>query len=1003
MGLLKKSFFCLFVFVLLSCLLTAQTGSSKIIGKVLDVDGNPLAGVLVEADSPKLVGSVSTVTDELGVYRLLHVAPGSYTIRFTLDGFQKVTRKNVIVTLEQTLTVNTFMKLGKITESVTVVGQAPLIDVRSTEKGLTLTRDIFSSLPKGRNFDSLVSAIPGVHMEIDDEHSWIGGTSIDGASGAENMYYIDGVNINGLYSGQAEQSLSFDFVEEVQVKTSGYQAEFGGSLGGVISVVTRSGGNEFTGELLAYYSGSALTGMERDVLRLNPLDYGVEYVNYQDMYGKDQWSRIETGMALGGYLIKDKLWFFGSLLPVFNSNVRTVDWLFGDVDSSRHQQNRTQWNYSLKLTSQLAKNLRASVGLTNNFSKVRGSLPSRSGTGNSTSRYWAKGHESPNYTVSASLDYTLGNNLLVSVRGGYFYTNRENFLDGPQGPRYSFALDRAFFRTTNYGLLDIPEEYWRARGYSNYSYFDGFETIKDIQTRASFNLDCNYFLNWGGEHAIKAGVQWVRIEQDIDDTYKYPYVLLGWDMPFYPEGGEPVRGKYGHYAVRSGESSPYGTFANPVSTRWTLYLQDSWTINDKLTINAGIRMEKEDIPSFSDLPEFSEAPISFDFFDKFAPRLGFIYDVNGDSSLKLFGSYGLFYDVMKLEMAAYFYGGFKWISDYYTLDTYEWDKIGVDGYFPGEHICSVNHHKPSFDTTDPNLKPMSQQEISFGLEKRLTDDISLSVRLVNKHLIRGIEDVNIFRPGQGEVYYVVNPGYGWALNERDGGKFDDKYPTMPKAQRDYWGLNIAIDKRFSHNWLGGVSYTWSRLTGNYSGLVSSDEFGRVSPNSSRFFDTWFSSYTQDLNENTGLLGADRTHSFKVYGSYAFPFGLTVGSVVHAYSGTPVTMDLMVNYFQGFCPLGRGTMGRTPFMALANLYAEYNLEFGGKYRLQFSVNVDNLFNNSTAERIWSTLNLGVIMVDEDEMLAGFDYRTKSFDEDPRYGMEMWFHKPLEARLGIKFFF
>ena len=1002
---LKKFFVCVLGIFLLSGLLAAQSGSARIIGKVADVDGNPLPGVMVEADSPKLVGTVSTITDEMGVYRLLNITPGSYTITFTLEGFQKVTRENIVITLEQTLTVNTEMKLGKITENITVMGQAPLIDVRSTDKGMTLTKDIFSTLPKGRNFDSLVSAIPGVHQETDNSHSLIGGTTVDGASGAENMYYVDGVNINGLYSGQAEQSVSFDFVEEVQVKASGYQAEFGGSLGGVISVVTRSGGNQFTGELMAYYSGSALTGKERDVLRRNPMDGSIaEYVNYQDMYGKEDWSRIEAGLALGGYLIKDKLWFFGSVLPVFRNNVRNIEWLSGDVDSSRHEWDRAYWNYNLKLTAQLANNLRASISGTNNFYKTRGGLPGRDGAGDSGYNYWALGHEEPNYSVSGSLDYTLGNNFMVSARGGYFYSNRTNYLTGPPGPRWAFYQEQSYSDTTNIGLMDIPEQYWRPLGYTNYGYTAGYETKKDIQTRASFNLDFNYFLNWGGEHSIKAGIQWVRIEQDIDDTYKYPYILFGWDVPIDLYGtGDDVRGKYGYYAVRGGVSSPFGTFANPNSTRWAIYLQDSWTINSKLTINAGVRLEKEDIPSFSDLPEYSYAPIAFDFFDKIAPRLGFIYDVYGDSSLKIFGSYGLFYDVMKLELAAGSFGGFKWISDYYTLDTYEWDKIGVDGYFPGEYIGSKNHRLPSFDTTDPDIKPMSQQEISLGLEKSLTDDISLSVRLVNKHLIRAIEDVGVMVPGLGEMYYIANPGYGWTVNQKDGGKFDDKYPTTPKAQRDYWGLNIAIDKRFGDNWMGGISYTWSRLTGNYSGLVSSDEFGRVSPNVNRFFDSWFLAYTQDLQETTGLLGADRTHYVKVYGSYALPFGLTFGAVVNAYSGTPTNMELTINDYQGYYPLGRGTVGRTPFMVLTNLYAEYNLNFGEGYRLQFNVNVDNVFNNGTAERIFSTLNLGSVTVTEDELITGYDYTTKDYVQDPRYGMEMWFHKPIEVRFGVKLFF
>ncbi len=170
-------------------------------------------------------------------------------------------------------------------------------------------------------------------------------------------------------------------------------------------------------------------------------------------------------------------------------------------------------------------------------------------------------------------------------------------------------------------------------------------------------------------------------------------------------------------------TGPYGDFYNAYGNMLALYLQDSWTIANRFTINFGVRAESEYIPSYATgNPDFENLkPIEFGFGDKLAPRLGFVWDVKGDSSLKVFGSYGLFYDVMKLEMAAGSYGGFKWKSAYYALDTYEWDKIGVGGNFPGRLLLpaqTFDFRAPSFDTTDPDMKPMSQQEISLGLEKR---------------------------------------------------------------------------------------------------------------------------------------------------------------------------------------------------------------------------------------------------------------------------------------------
>ena len=154
-------------------------------------------------------------------------------------------------------------------------------------------------------------------------------------------------------------------------------------------------------------------------------------------------------------------------------------------------------------------------------------------------------------------------------------------------------------------------------------------------------------------------------------------------------------------------------------------------------------------------------------------------------------------------------------------------------------------------------------------------------------------------------------------------------------------MNFSLDKRLSDNWLAGFSYTWSRLTGNYSGLASSDENGRNNPNVERNYDNWLISYDKNLDPLDGPLGTDRTHILKFYGAYTFPFGLTVGTVINAMSGTPETERWMVLQIP-LMPYNRGNLGRMPFLWFANLYAEYNLKIG-KTRLNFNVNVDNLMS------------------------------------------------------------
>ncbi len=169
----------------------------------------------------------------------------------------------------------------------------------------------------------------------------------------------------------------------------------------------------------------------------------------------------------------------------------------------------------------------------------------------------------------------------------------------------------------------------------------------------------------------------------------------------------PIPGPSGEntaiYQVFGNEATgPYGSVYDVHSDRWTLYLQDSWTIAGRFTVNAGLRAEQEYVPAYTDDPAYENAkPIDFKFKDKLAPRLGFVYDVLGDSSLKIFGSYGIYYDVFKLYVAGASFGGSKSKLASYTLDTYEWDKIGVNGYYPGTLIEVFDSLPVTLDNIDP--------------------------------------------------------------------------------------------------------------------------------------------------------------------------------------------------------------------------------------------------------------------------------------------------------------
>jgi hypothetical protein len=502
------------------------------------------------------------------------------------------------------------------------------------------------------------------------------------------------------------------------------------------------------------------------------------------------------------------------------------------------------------------------------------------------------------------------------------------------------------------------------------------ETKRYLRGKISNNVDVSFYLDWMGEHALKAGVGYNYLYEDRFDGYVHPRVTVYWgqkndDLGITVGAGSdpssPFYGKYGYYLIRSNYISASGSVWNNHSNNLSVYLQDSWTIKNRLTINIGVRSESQYMPSFTDnkaYPGWSANPVSFGLGDTIAPRVGLAYDVFGDSSLKIFASYGIYYDLMKLYMGQLTFGGTKRIETYYALQDPDWTKIAANGVIDdaasqkagNTYAGYMDYLPPSLNRVDPDMKPTAQREISFGAEKKLGENISLSLRLVQKHLIRTIEDVGVYittvNPTTGAVtvsqdFWVTNPGYGVSLPISQGGKFIEDYWPCPKATREYYGLNISLEKRFSNNWQGGINYTLSRVYGNYSGLASSDEGGRLGPSVEQDFDRWFMGYDGQGKVLDGPLPQDRTHYFKMFGSYRFPFGLTVGIVGYGRSGLPLTTKVLYNS-KYFYPLGRADLGRLPFTAWADIYLDYTLKLGSKLRASINLQVNNVTSTDTIQ-------------------------------------------------------
>lgn len=1001
----RRAVYALACVLALTLPVAAQEQTGQLQGTVKDSSGAVLPGVTVEITSVS-EGTVTAtvVTDANGVFRVPGLRPGKYEVLARLQGFTPAKVENIDLRLGQVLTVDLALAVGGVAETVSVTAESPIIDTRGSARSTILTAETIQKLPRGRDFTSVITQAPGANHEPKS-----GGISVDGSSASENRYIIDGAETTNLQNGLSGKALVTDFLEQVQVKSSGYDAEFGGSTGAVINVVTKSGSNRFRGDVLTYFNSDGLDSSYRSNLRLQPGNSRVaEYVTYPE----DEYTRWEPGFGIGGPIAKDKLWFYGSYL-FSNENVdRTLTFRSNQQTATFNQQWKNH-RTSNNVTAQFTNDLRARFAVNYNKQIRENLLPAIDGSGNPAANY-AIGQEQPNISYSGNVDYIVNSNWFFGVRGGY-YSNDVVDSGVYQGSMFSFPS------TTNIGLAGVPEALWRSTGFNSVPTIN--ESSQNNQTRLNLQADTTFYVNAGGTHAIKAGVQFDRIGLKVLSGETGNWVRVYWNQSLNVPDVGPSRGAFGYYQVRSNGVLPdrgFLTQGDVNNTNVGLFIQDSWTINNRLTVNLGLRTENESVPAFVD---GVGAAIKWNFADKLAPRAGFAYDLKGDGKSKLYGSWGIFYDIFKLELPIGSFGGAKWLEYYYALDTPDWttlDPGGCPPACPGRLLQGpIDFRHVSLEGfVDPDLKPMKLQEAVVGFEQELGNRLAFGARYVHKQLDRAIEDLGALDAAQNEIYYIANPGEG--LGATFGVEGTGQVLPFPKAVRDYDAMELSLEKRLSNNWAGRFSYTLSRLHGNYSGLSQSDENGRTSPNVGRNFDYPVMVFGQDGNPVFGRLGTDRPHQFKVQGLYDFDFGTTVGANVRFMSGVPVTREAAAISPNNFPVqyLGRLSDGRTPFLSQTDLFVSHDIKVGGDKRVQLSLNVLNLFNQKTAISKFTTeLAAGQgIRVDEATFYQGFDAQAlitaQGLLKDPRFlqpggtsavVVGQGFQEQLSARVGIKFSF
>lgn len=1011
----RRAVYALACVLALTLPVAAQEQTGQIQGAVRDTSGAVLPGVAVEVTNVSTGAVTATVvTDANGIYRAPGLRPGKYEVLARLQGFTPSKTENIDLRLGQILTVDLALAVGGVTETVSVTAESPVIDTKQSQKAFSVNAEQLAKLPRGRDFSSIVTQAPGANAESRQG----GGITIDGAAAAENRYIIDGVETTNPENGLQAKRLINDFVDEIQVKSSGYNAEFGGAVGGVINVITKSGTNRFRGEAGFYFTDDFTNGTAshdpRPALRLKPTDVTQdEYITYP----ADKYTQWDPGFQVGGPIVTDKLWFFGGYQPTLAKQERTAN--LSDRTSVTKENDFKRQHVTANLTGQATTKTRFKVAFNQSTSSSKGvlpgqSLPNEAGPSSPSTVFDTK-TVTPNWSLSGNLDYVATSNFYVGVRGGYYL--QDQYTNGvPVGPNF-------FFQTSNLGMAGVPSQFQNRSGFSTYN--SNFAIDENVYKRTNVQADATYYANWGGQHTFKGGVQIDRLNNTVNEGETGNRVLLFWDRAFRGQ-----RGPFGYYRVRSNGVDPqrgFLTVGDVSNTNVGLFIQDAWTIKERLTLNLGLRTETEKVPSYTTEGGVAADAIDWGFADKLAPRIGVAWDVAGDGKMKVYGNWGIFYDTFKLELPRGSFGGDKWLEYWYTLETPNYTSLvggsGCPPACPGRLILGpIDFRHPSNDpaanTIDPDLDPYRLQEVSLGVQREIGPRMSVEARYIHKQVDRAIEDVGILDEQQNEIYYIANPGFGLGAETFSPGGI---LAPMPKAVRDYDGVEFLFNKRLSNNWALTASYLWSKLEGNYSGLTQSDEaagYGfRSSPNVGRNFDNVLMAYGQDGQPVYGPLGTDRPHQFKSQFIYDFDFGTTVGAGYRIASGVPVTREASSISGNGFPIqyLGRASDGRTDPLSQTDLFLQHEFKIGGVRRIQVNVNVTNLFNQDTEinrffRQIAASSGASVDFNDAD-FFAGrvnFEREIAALGDpriyiDPRFLKSDAFQAAREVRFGVKFLF
>jgi outer membrane receptor protein involved in Fe transport len=713
----------------------ATTGTLS--GVVTDGTGAALPGVTVTVTSPQLQGSRSAVTNETGGYTLSLLPPGTYRAEFVLGGFDTIVRENVRVSLDTTTDLDVPLALGAVSEAITVTAEAVVVDPTQTtvQQNFGTQHLKYATIGSaGRSYQTVLQQAPGV----------AGGSNpqVMGANLGQNNYMLDGVNTTDPVTHTFGSNLPFDAIQEVSIQTLGKDAEYGRAIGGVVNVVTKSGGNEFSGTFDARYTSD-------------------QFSETNDFYDDNQdYQNFKPSATLGGPILRDRLWFFGTLERVDNKATDPA-FTYNDITITPGTFAFDGWNSLLKFTATPAANHTLSFRYTDN----RATIENAQGTSAYSPEADAV-QDQDSQIYNLGYDAILSPNWLASVQVGI----REGYLE--TAPMSGDPSIPAVFHNT-YGFY--------TQNYNNWQYGD--------RNRNELIASTTYFLQGAGSHTLKAGLNLDQAEfSSFNNTTgigAFDDVCIE-DYGFAPgtvcsgltrvrdrraQGGSAFQPYYADvYNVK-----PEETFKSDLSA---FYVQDEWHPIQSVTARIGVRYETMDFETPGDVPNQPS-------FSKLQPRLGAAWDVFNNARTIVHGFWGQVMDDNGLTLASFASAqATTWSRFLYNPATQRYD-FYVDTPINGS----------SGNQFDPDLKPTVSNEANLGFTQRIWTNTSLDVTGVWRKSEDMFED----------ACFDENCNFYWMTNSPNG---------LDVLESEYKGVIFKLESR-PYSWLSGlVSYTWSESEGS---------------------------------------------------------------------------------------------------------------------------------------------------------------------------------------------